>query len=206
MEIDVNEAERADYRNRVRQALNEPSVVLRLTRRLAATELLVCGRPGGEASATEPIFVAGMRLGRKERNLLAVSTARDGRDCVHLGFDVDDLEAEPAISVLRPRGGVVIVDHGCELWIASDAKRAVIVPIGDGTVGSHAFRRGSQLVQLTNRPPQDLLAGMLRAETLVWRLAASSDTAIDSLENANRCATTKLALGAMNDSGARAAA
>lgn len=112
METDVNENEREAYRNRVERAMGEPGTAARLTRQLAAIEALVCGRPGSAATVQEPIFIASMRLTREELDLLVVTSGRDERDCVYLGFDIDDPEAEPAIAVLRPQGESVVTGAG----------------------------------------------------------------------------------------------
>lgn len=185
----MNDAERENYRLRVEQATADPATAERITRIMTGIETLVCGRPGTEAATDEPIFLAGMRLTPEELDMHVVATGRDGRDCVYVAFDIDDLDAEPAICVLRPQGENVVVDHSCTLWVAADARRAVIVPLGHETDGCYAFKAGSQLVHAANRPADDLRGGSRRAQARVRR-CASSEAADRALGHARRTVAT----------------
>ena len=197
MEVDVNEVEREAYRTQVEHAMRHPETARRLTKALTAIETLVCGRPGSGATAAEPIFVAGMRLTPEERDMHVLAAGRDGRDCVYVGFDVDDIDADPAIMVLRPQGETVVVEYGCRLWIALGASKAVIVPIGDDADGCYGFRQGSRLVHAANRPASNLQGGTLRAQARVRRLAASSEAAAEVRSSGSRSTMTSLGNGVL---------
>ncbi len=156
---------------------SDPLAQTNILRHVAAFTKLLTGRPGIDASPSEPLVGAGFRLVDGEERLLAALTRRDGVERVYIAFDIDDAQGPPIGTGLFRKEGDHVVCYGlCKLWSPVGDGRALLVPTKGGEhAGYFAFRRGQPFRRVEGPVHGDFVTGLRRAQARFARLLTTGE-------------------------------
>ena len=126
--------------------------------------MLLFGKAHNQDPSVKPMIIAGMRVTPEELDMLVVAVGNDGRECIYVAFDADNLDAEPTIAVFVPKGEDVLIGGRSRLWAANDTDRGVIVPVGDDGSGQYLIDHDANMTFLANRPAANLEPGFRLAQ------------------------------------------
>ncbi|MES3100605.1 hypothetical protein [Sphingomonas faeni] len=156
---------------------SDPLAQANILRHVAAFTKLLTGRPGIDASPSEPLVGAGFRLVDGEERLLAALPRRDGIERIYIAFDIDDAQGPPIGTGLFRKEGDHVACYGlCKLWSPLGDGRALLVPTKGGEhAGYFAFRRGQPFRRVEGPLPGDFIAGLRRTQARMDRLLKTAE-------------------------------